>query len=181
MQQKRMISKEIVGSDAFHSMSNEAQLLYFQLVMNADNRGYINNALCICSAFVNIGSDCIDELVKARFILDRGNGVYLIKHWYIHNEIPTRFIDESKYVDDLEKIYFDNNYSYTTRETKLPVMEIIKRKKPLKETKLKGKENENQNEIKSKLKINNSKGQNSKDSLEEDINSLEYPDDDKPF
>lgn len=144
MQQRRMFSKEIVCSDMFLCLSNEAQVLYFHLVLNADNRGYVNNARSVISMFNGITIENLTELISAKFVLDRGNGLYLIKHWYIHNDIPTYIADETNYLEDLEKIYFDSNFAYTTRNTNRTVIEIIY-KKPLKENKKK------RNEI----KINN--------------------------
>ena len=178
MQTRRMLSKEIVGSDAFLSLSNNAQLLYFHLCLNADNRGYVSNARCIISMIVGLSISDLDELISHKFILDRSHGLYLIKHWYIHNDFPKGYVDESNYIEDLENLYFDVNNSYTSHPTKNPVLETIKVKKPFKENKIKeikGKENE--------IKLNESKVnlQNSKDNLEEDIDNLHkanHPNDD---
>ena len=43
MARKRMFSEDIVESDAFLSLSKEAQLLYFHLNMRADDEGFVNN------------------------------------------------------------------------------------------------------------------------------------------
>lgn len=140
MAERRMFSNQIVNSDAFHSLSTEAQVLYFNLVMSADNRGYINNAKSIISGLIGINTGHLEELVCHKFVLERDNFLYLIKHWYIHNDIPKSYIEESNYIDDLETLYFDPNFAYTIKMTKMPVLETIKtinHKKPLKENKVK--------------------------------------------
>ena len=137
MPTRRMFSNDILGTDAFLEMSVEAQVLYFHLVMGADNRGYVNNARSIISSFDGINIGHLTELVINKFVLDRDRGLYLIKHWYIHNDMPTRKVEETKYLDDLQHIYFDENNSYTVRQTDKPVVETLnshlkEKKKPRK-------------------------------------------------
>lgn len=155
-----MFSKEITSSDAFLSMTYESQVLYFQLVMGADNRGYINKARSIISMFDGISFDNLKELVAKKFILDRGNGLYLIKHWYIHNDIPTYMAEESNYIEDLSTLYFDSNFAYTEKQTENSVFSTIKGKgKHRNEKKKKLKRNENEIERENKdINVNNSKG-----------------------
>lgn len=149
---RRMISNDIVATDAFNDMSINARCLYFHLVMNADNRGYINNARSIISCFDDMNTGHLQELIAKKFVLDRDRGLYLIKHWYIHNDIPRTKVEETRYIDDLKHIYFDENNAYTVRQTDKPVIETlkshIKEKKKLR--KRNKKENEKENESESK-------------------------------
>lgn len=185
---RRLISKEIVRSDAFLSMSLSAQTLYFHLLLEADNRGYINNARSIISTFDDITISDLNELVAKNFLLDRGAGLYLIKHWYIHNDLPKGYVEESNYLDDLVNIYFNSNMSYTTKVTEKPVLETIKVKKPFKENKIKEtKVNENKVNENNKEIISN-KENSDREFTEEEIEILKTPlwkdepnDDDKPF
>lgn len=167
-----MFSKDITSSDAFLSMSHQSQVLYFQLVMSADNRGYINNARAIISMFDGISTDNLKELIAKKFILDRGNGLYLIKHWYIHNDIPTYMAEESNYIEDLSSLYFDSNFAYTEKTTENSVVATLKgKRKPEKESKKKVKRNRNENEIEREIENNNNVVNN----------SIVNMDDDKPF
>lgn len=162
MRDRRMFSLAIVGSDAFLDMSIEAQALYFHLALHADNRGYINGVRRIISSIDGLNLGHLNELINKKFILDRGVGLYLVKHWYIHNDIPHKVFDESCYADDLNNLYFDINNAYTTRKTERPVMEVIRKKKPLKEikNKEKGNQNNNQNQNENKNKINGKDNEN---------------------
>jgi hypothetical protein len=111
-----MFSKDIVRSDTFLSMSLEATLLYFHLGMEADDRGYVNNSLTLCR-IIGVKETAMNELLENKFVLKRGNSLYLIKGWRINNTIqPTRMV-ESKYVDDLITLFLDQNGSYTNNET----------------------------------------------------------------
>lgn len=145
MANRRMLSKGIVCSDAFLEMSTGAIVLYYHLVMNADERGYVNNARSIISTFDEINVGHLQELISKKFILDRERGLYLIKHWYVHNDIPRCKVEETRYTDDLKHIYFDENYSYTVRNTDKPVIEtlnsFVKEKKRAKRNEKKVKEN----------------------------------------
>lgn len=149
-----MISKDIVCSDAFISLSVEAQILYFHLMFNADNRGYINNTRLVMASLGTINKTHLDELVSSKFVLDRGNGLYLIKHWYIHNDIPKYLSEETNYLVDLESLYFDENYSYTKNATENPVKNVLGKKKPIKENKRKTK-TKSKTKIKDNYIINN--------------------------
>jgi len=137
MADRRMFSNTVVSSDAFLNMSTAARVLYYHLVMNADNRGYINNLRSIVSSFDELTMNDAEELVVNKFVIKREKGLYLIKHWYIHNDIPTCKVEETRYSDDLKQLYFDENFSYTEKVTDKPVLETLKmfvkeKKKPRK-------------------------------------------------
>lgn len=153
MANRRMFSSEIAESDDFAELSNEAQLLYFHLVMSADNRGYVNKTRKIISCLNGIEKSHLNELVQKKFILKRNETLYLIKGWYVHNEMPKYAVEETNYLDDLNKLYFDENYSYTEKKTEKSVVETLKnsmKKKLFKENKVK------ESKIKeSKVKENN--------------------------
>ena len=100
MARRRMFSLEIVDSDSFNEMSTEACVLYFHMVMHADNRGYVNCAKTIISNLQGANTGHLIELLNKRFVLKRKEDVYLIKHWYIHNDIPKGRVEETNYIDD---------------------------------------------------------------------------------
>lgn len=43
MAEKRMLSKKVLDTDAFLDMPLSAQALYFHLVINADDEGFVGN------------------------------------------------------------------------------------------------------------------------------------------
>lgn len=125
MANRRMFSKDIVRSDAFLDLPISSQALYFHLGMEADDRGYVNNPkMVIRSISATVGD--LEQLSSKRFILVRGEGLILIKGWRINNSIqPTRLV-ESKFVDDLKKLFFDENNSYTEKPTERPVLSLCR-------------------------------------------------------
>ena len=116
-----MFSKDIVHSDAFLDLPISSQALYFHLGMEADDRGYVSNPKTVIRSIgASIGD--LEQLVQKKFILVRGDGLILIKHWKINNCIQPSRLVETKYTTDLKKLFFDENNSYTERDTKNPVL-----------------------------------------------------------
>jgi len=90
-----MFSKEIVRSDAFLDMPTSSQLLYFQLGMEADDDGFVDNAKTI-SRMTSTSGDDLKILFTKRFLLSFENGLLVIKHWKINNYINNRSTGNSK-------------------------------------------------------------------------------------
>lgn len=86
MAEKRMFSRKVIESDAFMSLSQSAQNLYFHLSMNADDDGFIDNASGIM-AQTKTGQKDIDALIENGFLLHVSKFVYVVVHWFINNNI----------------------------------------------------------------------------------------------
>ena len=114
---KRMISCDIVKNDNFIEMSKDARALYYQLQFEADDEGFIDNILSTIRM-----ADCskkdLDELLQKRFLLDLGDGIYVIKHWLIHNRIPNERIIETKHLEKKTMLTVKENLSYTLKKYK---------------------------------------------------------------
>ena len=121
---RRCFSKKIVRSDDFLDLPATTQLLYFQLGMEADDRGYVNNARSVIK-ITGCGVGDLEMLISKRFVLLREERLILIKGWRINNTIQPTRISETLYVDDLKKLFFDEHGSYTEKETPLPVLATI--------------------------------------------------------
>ena len=124
MAKRRMFSKDIVESDDFYDLPPTAQNLYFHLGMNADDRGYVNNSKQVMR---NAGASPSDlkELLDNKFVLLRLEKIILIKGRYINNWIQKDRFTESRYVADLENLYFDDNKSYTENETETKCIQNV--------------------------------------------------------
>ncbi len=107
-----MFSKQIIDSDAFLDMSPTAQLLYFHLVMRADDEGFVGNPKKIMRE-VGIQGDDFKILIAKRFILTFESGVIVIKHWLIHNTIRMDRFNQTSYQDEKKLIGIKKNNSYT--------------------------------------------------------------------
>ncbi len=124
MARRRMFSREITESDAFNDIPLTSQALYFHFGMVADDRGYVNNPKKIIRAIGATAKD-LEYLITYKFVLQRPNGLILIKGWRINNTIqPTRIV-ETKFVDDLINLYLDENNSYTEKETSTSCQQIV--------------------------------------------------------
>lgn len=88
MADKRMFNKKIIESDAFLYLSHSAQILYFHLNLCADDDGFLNNVSGIM-AQTKTGQKELDELIEAGFILHVSKFVYVITHWFLHNNLKS--------------------------------------------------------------------------------------------
>lgn len=116
MATRRMFSKDIVRSDAFLDLPLSTQALYFQLGMDTDDRGYIANAKAIIR-LIGANKGDLELLVQKRFVLIRDETLILQKHFKINNLIRKDRFKETNYLDDFQKLFLDNNDSYTENET----------------------------------------------------------------
>ena len=116
-----MFSLDIVDSDTFLDLPVSSQALYFHLGMRADDRGYVAKARAVIK-MIGASLGDLEALVNKKFVLLRDNGLILIKGWKINNCIqPTRLV-ETTYTEDLMKLFYDENNSYTEKPTNTPVL-----------------------------------------------------------
>lgn len=112
MSQRRMLSMEIVDSDAFLDMGIGSQLLYFHLVMRADDDGFVGNPKKIMR-IVGSNEDDLRLLIVKRFLLSFENGIIVIKHWLMQNRIAKDRYHETKYTDEKNRLIIKENGAYT--------------------------------------------------------------------
>lgn len=119
-----MFSKQIIDSDAFLDMPASSQLLYFHLVMRADDEGFVGNPKKIMRE-VGIQGDDFKILIAKRFLITFESGVIVIKHWLIHNTIRMDRFAPTTYQTEKEMIAIKKNGAYTESE-KIDSKEILK-------------------------------------------------------
>ncbi len=114
MASKRMIANDIVGSDAFTGMSVSAQALYMQILMNADDDGFCDNANKL-AILINAKKNAINELFDRGFIIGfaERRGLVVVKHWLMHNTIRTERYKVTNYVEFARQLEIKPNKSYT--------------------------------------------------------------------
>lgn len=111
-----MFARTIVESDAFLDMPLSAQSLYIHLGMNADDWGFVNNPRSIrrmCGA----SEDDLRLLVAKKFILTFDSGAAVIKSWWVNNYVQSDRRHPTRYQEELETLFLDENKSYTTKDT----------------------------------------------------------------
>ncbi len=120
-----MMSKKIVDSDLFMEVSPLAQVLYFHLLLRADDEGFVGNTKNIMQ-LTGCSSNDLEILKDKKFIIGFPSGVCVIKHWYTHNYIQKDRYTNSQYTDEKEllritadRVYFGVNEVCTQRVYKL--------------------------------------------------------------
>lgn len=120
---RRMFSDEITKSDAFLDMPSGSQILYFHLGMEADDDGFISSPKMI-KKLLGSTDDEYKILIAKKFIIIFENGICVVKHWRINNQIRKDRYTETKYVKEKKSLFIRKNGSYTTNpENAMPVPE----------------------------------------------------------
>lgn len=88
MAERRMMAKSIIKSDQFLDMPATTQNLYFHMLLDADDDGFVNAPKSIMR-IVGAKDDDMKLLIAKQFVLSFGSGVIVIKHWKIHNYIQS--------------------------------------------------------------------------------------------
>ena len=112
--ERRMFSSKIVCSDAFTEMPFSAQALYFQLNMEADDDGFLNNARRVLRTIL-ASEDDLNLLFEKRFILGFQNGVVVIKHWRMNNQIRKDRYTPTQYQDEFNSLDIKDDGAYTEK------------------------------------------------------------------
>ena len=86
MAERRMMAKSIIKSDQFLEMPMSSQLLYFHLLSDADDDGFINAPKSIMR-IIGAKEDDMRVLQAKGYTIPFDSGVIVIKHWRIHNSL----------------------------------------------------------------------------------------------
>jgi len=117
MAQRRMFSLKIVDTDAFCEMPVSAQNLYFHIGMRADDEGFYAGVKGLMVK-IHASNDDLQALLGHRYLLDRGDGVYVVKHWKVNNYLQTDRIQETEYAEKKIGLYTKKDGSYTLDPSK---------------------------------------------------------------
>lgn len=115
MARRRCISVDFFNNDEFLDLSASSRMLYTYFILGADDEGFIVNPktiMRICGA----SQKDFEELLDYEFVLDVDD-VYVIKHWFWHDQISPSKRHETQYirqkeklrVNDYEKVYEYND------------------------------------------------------------------------
>ena len=114
MAQKRMFDKSIVLQDDFLEMPDSTQNLYFQLSMNADDDGFVDNWKSIMR-MTGKKEDDLKLLIAKQFIIPFESGVIVIKHWRINNFLRKDRYKNTKYLNELNILKIEKNQEYSLK------------------------------------------------------------------
>lgn len=112
MADQRMIHRSVICSDKFTDLSFEAQALYFQLTIEADNFGFVGGAKKIMRS-IGTNENALTELEGANFVIRFDSGVFVIRHWMVGNgAFKNDRSYETKYTKELSKLFIDDDLAY---------------------------------------------------------------------
>lgn len=117
MKDRRMISESDIGSTKFIKNSLGAQALYMHLIVKADDDGFVSNALPV-ARMIGASQKEVDELVGNGYLLDMGDDVHVIKHWFINNMMRKETYKPTEYQNKRSKLYIKRNLAYTLNAEK---------------------------------------------------------------
>lgn len=106
MAERRMFARKIVTSDKFIDMPPNAQALYFQLCMYADDDGFVNNTKSIIRC-VGAKYDDLLDLIEAGFVHKFDSGVIVIIHWKAQNSIKNDRYKSTSCVEEKSQLILD--------------------------------------------------------------------------
>ncbi len=86
MAKRRMISSDVVSTDAFLGMSLRARELYVHLNLEADDDGFIPSAVKV-TRMVGATKTHLCELVDKGYLIAFEGGLHLVTHWLLNNQI----------------------------------------------------------------------------------------------
>ena len=98
MAERRMLSKSIIDTDQFQNMSFSARALYMDLVLNADDDGFISPRKVI--RMIGASDEDLNELVENDYLFQFSTGVVVIIDWAIHNTIRKDMYRASLYTKE---------------------------------------------------------------------------------
>lgn len=112
---RRMISREVICSDDFVEMSFVSQALYYQMLINADDDGFVSNPKQITRS-IGATQEAMQELLDNKFVLQFNAGIIVIRHWLSQNKVqadrykPTKFMAERELlsVNGAKEYFFDD-------------------------------------------------------------------------
>lgn len=95
-------------------MPFSAQALYTQLNMAADDDGFLNNARRV-QRTICASDDDLNLLFAKRFILGFKNGVVVIKHWRMNNQIRKDRYTPTQYQEEFAMLEIKPDGAYTEK------------------------------------------------------------------
>jgi hypothetical protein len=86
MAERRMFAKSVVKCDEFHTLPIKSQYLYFQMGVEADDDGFLNNPVGVLK-FNECTEDDLLPLISDGWIFRFLSGVVVILDWLVSNDI----------------------------------------------------------------------------------------------
>lgn len=112
---RRMFNDSVVRSDLFLKLPHSSQILYFQLMMDTDDYGFVDNPqmVMIISRAKEVD---LKRLERNGYIYKLNPGLILVRHFRAQNTIRADRIKESRFAEQLKKFQLDEAGTYEKSE-----------------------------------------------------------------
>lgn len=125
MAERRMISKRIIDTDKFLDMPMTSRLLYYDLLLRADDDGFVSSPRRITRT-IGASDDDLRLLIGKNYIIPFDSGICVIKDWKIHNWIRGDRHTDTPYTEEASLLTTDKNKAYRLKsETELKESEQL--------------------------------------------------------
>lgn len=81
-----MFTKAVIRSSHFMRMPLDAQFLYLQMLLDADDDGFIANPELEVT-IAKCAQEDLQTLIDKHYLMVFPSGIALIRHWFLHNYI----------------------------------------------------------------------------------------------
>lgn len=115
MANRRMISRPVIDTDKFAMMSLNARYLYFELLVRADDDGFLGAPMRIVR-MVGCTEIELEELEHSGYIIKFGTGIVVIRDWKIHNNVRKDIYKATEYQEELNMLCEINGRYYLKTE-----------------------------------------------------------------
>ena len=116
MASQRMIKLALVETDKFMGLPPKAQLLYFNLILRADDDGFIGSTKTTLR-LIGADENDLELLVRSGYLFVFESGVSVIRHWKLHNHVRPAIYKETYYTEEFSRVYLNDMEIYELRDT----------------------------------------------------------------
>jgi len=119
MAERRMMSKKVIHSDDFMDLPATTKNLYFYLMIEADDDGFVNSPKRI-SRMIGSTDDDAKLLIAKKFIISFESGIIVVKHWRMHNYIRSDRYKETSHLKEKKELTLKDNGIYSLGTVGIP-------------------------------------------------------------
>lgn len=114
MANRRLLSKSILYSDDFSTLSSDASKLYIYMILEADDDGFIGHTRQVLM-ISEVDGRALDELINRGYVIRFKSGVCAVTHWRIHNTIDRMGYTPTDFKAERSQVYLNDDYVYVVR------------------------------------------------------------------
>ena len=109
---------KLVDTDLFCDMPQSSRLLYYELLIRADDDGFVSSPKKIAT-MVGCPGDAIKILLGKKFIISFSSGIIVISHWKQHNYIRSDRYSETLHKNE-KKLLVEKDSIYSITSSDIP-------------------------------------------------------------